>query len=55
MTPFSKALIIKGNDNNERIPPSRLFPALVTPLAVIALINEEATGCINVEAIGAIN
>ena len=40
--------------NNGRIPPSCLFPALLTPFLVIAFIIEEVTGCINEEAIGTI-
>ena len=42
------AFFIKGNTNNGRNPTSCIFP-------VIAIINEEATGCINKEAIDGIN
>ena len=48
LTPFHKTFIIKDNANNGRNPPSCLFP-------IIAFINEEDTGCINKEVIGAIN
>ena len=48
-------IIIEGNTNNRRIPPSSPFPALVTLFLDIAFINEEATGCISEEAIDAIN
>ena len=54
MTSFWRAFIIKGNANNGRIPPSCHFSARMTLFPVIAFINEEATGCINEEAIGAI-
>ena len=54
MTPLPKIVFIaKGRAN--RNPPCCPFPALLTPLAVIAFIDEEATGCINEESIGAIN
>ena len=46
---------MKGNTNNGIKSPSYFFPALVTPFPVIAFINEEVTGCINEEAIVAIN
>ena len=54
LTPFPRTLIIKCNPNNERIPPSRPFPVFLTHLPVIAFINEEATGCFNEAAIGAV-
>ena len=44
------AVIIKGNTNNGRNPPSCPFPALMTRFPVIAFINNEATGCVNEEA-----
>ena len=54
MNLFPIAFIIKGNANNGRNPLSCPFPALATPFPDIAFINEETTGCINKEAIGAI-
>ena len=55
VTPFPRTFIIKVNANNGRIQQSCPFPALMTPFAVTAFINEEATVCINGETIGAIN
>ena len=55
LTYFPRTFIIKGNANNERNPFSCPFSALITPFLVIAFINEEATGCIYEEVIGAIN
>ena len=53
--PFPRTFIIKSDANNGRNPPSCPFPALMTPLPDIAFIIEEDAGCINEEAIGAIN
>ena len=56
MTPFhDMAFIIKDNANNEKLPSSCPFPALMTPFPVIEFINEEAAGCINEEVNGVIN
>ena len=55
LTPFPRIFIIKGNFNNERIFPSCLFPAPLTPFPVIAFINEGAVGFINEKSIFAIN
>ena len=38
--------------SNTRNRPSCPFSALMTPLPIIAFINEKATGCINEEAMG---
>ena len=54
MTPFPRNSIIICNAINERNPPY-YFYALLTPSPVIVFMNEEATGCINKEAIGAIS
>ena len=54
MTPFPRNSIIICNAINERNPPC-YFYALLTPSPVIVFMNEEATGCINKEAIGAIS
>ena len=48
LNPLPDTLIIKGNANNGRNPPS-------CPFLVIAFSIKEATGCINKEAISAIN
>ena len=54
MTPFPRNSIIICNAINERNPPY-YFYALLTPSPVIVFMNEEATCCINKEAIGAIS
>ena len=41
VTPFHRAVIIKGNPNNERNPPSYPFPAFMTPFPDMTFINEE--------------
>ena len=46
-SPPYRNLIIRGTANNGRIATSCPFPALLTPLPVIAVFNEEAIGCIN--------
>ena len=51
---FFKNFIIKANANSGRIPLYSLFIALMTPFPVMAFINEEAAGRINVGAIDAI-
>ena len=48
LTPFPRTFVIKGNVNNGRILPSYPFPDIV-------FTNEEATGCINEEAMIAVN
>ena len=47
LTPFPRPFIIQGNYNNGRNPSS-------CPLPLLAFMNDEATGCINEAAIGAI-
>lgn len=54
LTPFPRT-IIKDNAHNARNPGPCLFTTLITSFAGIAIFNEEATWCINAEAIDAIN
>ena len=55
VTPFfPRIFIIKGKARNKWNPPSP-FPTLIIPFPVIAFFNEEGTGCIIQEVIGAIN
>lgn len=55
LTCFSRTFIITGNSNYGRIPSSCSFPAFVTSFSYVPFINEQDTGCINVEAIVAVN
>ena len=55
LTPFPRIFIIKSNANNGRNPPSFLFSNPMTPFPDIAFINDEINGCINEEAIVAID
>ena len=55
VTLFSRTFIIKGNADNGKNPLSYSFSILMTPFPVIAFIKNEGTGCINEEALSAIN
>ena len=55
MTPFPRTSIHKENTNNGRNLPSCTVSALLSPFTVIAFTNEEATCCVNEEAIGIVN
>ena len=54
LSPFPRNFMIKGNANNGSNPASYAFPAVMTHFPDIAF-NEEVTGCIIEQGIGAIN
>ena len=55
VTPFPSPFIIKGNARRKVNEGGNHFSVLLTPFPDIAFIKKEATGCINEEAIDAIN